>query len=138
MPYRINIKENQEYILVDQYGEVNVDEVDEIRDSIFKLVADSGLSRVLVDVRSVTNDLSVTDSFNITLDHVNYPTAFPKPRAALITRPDQQESAKFIENVAVNRGLPIRAFTDLEQGLKWLLMSVPGAREKPPQTAGST
>ena len=131
MPYRIEIKKDPDYILVDQFGEVNLDEVDEIRIRVFELVAARGLSKVLVDVCKVTNDLSVTDSFNITLDHLKFKTPFQKPRACLISRPDQYENTKFIETVAVNRGLPIKAFTDPEEGLKWLMMDVTGKEEKP-------
>ena len=125
MPYRIELKQDQGYILVEHFGEVNGEEVDDIRTEVFGLVARSGISRVLVDARKISNDLSVTESFNITLGHVNVQTPFPKPRACLLVRPDQFENGQFIETVAENRGLPIKSFTDLDAGLEWLLQPSP-------------
>ena len=120
MPYNIEVKEREGYILVDQSGEVSVTEVDEIRTRVFELVGIHRLLKVLVDVRKITNELSVTESFNVTVDHVKFKTSFPKPRACLIVRPDQYEAAKFIQTVGENRGLPIKTFTDLDAGLRWL------------------
>lgn len=98
-----------------------MDDVDVIRAKIFEIVAGQGLSRVLVDVRSQTSDWSVTELFNMTVDHAVSQTPFPKPRVCLLVRGDQEDNAEFIENVGMNRGMPIKYFTDEEPGLKWLL-----------------
>ena len=120
MPYKIEIVTNPGYIRVEQSGEVSTDDVEVIRDKIFELVARERLSRVFVDVRRQTNEYSITELFNITVDHAVSRTPFPKPRVCLVVRQDQEDNARFIENVGVNRGLPIKFFTDEEAALKWL------------------
>lgn len=121
MPYRIEIVKKPGYILVDQHGQVDLDDVKVIRNEIFDLVKAEGLTKIVVDVRNQTNDYSVAEMFNMTVDHAASQTPFPKPRVCLMVRPDQEDNARFIENVGVNRGMPIKYFTDQEAGLKWLM-----------------
>lgn len=120
VPYKIEIVTNPGYINVDQYGEVTMDDVEVIRREIFELVAREKLSRVLVDVREQSNDFSITELFNMTVDHAVAQTPFPKPRVCLVVRRDQEDNARFIENVGLNRGLPIKCFIDKEAALAWL------------------
>ena len=121
MPYKIEIVRDPGYILVHQNGVVSTDDVDAIRSEIFDLVAQEGLTRVVVDVRNQTNDYSTAEMFNMTVDHAVQKTPFSKPRVCLLVRPNQEDNARFIENVGVNRGMPIKYFTDEQAGLKWLM-----------------
>jgi len=121
MPYKIEIIKDPGYILVDQYGVVSTDDVDVIRRKIFDLVAQEGLDRIFVNVCNQSNDYSIAEMFNMTVDHAVQKTPFPKPRACLLVRPDQEDNARFIENVGMNRGMPIKYFTDMQAGLKWLM-----------------
>lgn len=121
MPYKIEIISDPGYILVDQSGQADVDEMDVIRRDVFEHVRKYGLLKVAVDVRKLTNEFTISEFFNITVDNVEHKTEFPKPRVCLIVRQDQEENARFVENVGVNRGLPIKYFTDKEAALKWLL-----------------
>ena len=41
-------------------------------------------------------------------------------RVALVCRPENINNASFWETVAVNRGLQVRVFTDLEKAYKWM------------------
>lgn len=121
MPYKIEIVRDPGYILVHQNGVVSTDDVDAIRSEIFDLVAQEGLTRVVVDVRNQTNDYSTAEMFNMTVDHAVQKTPFSKPWVCLLVRPNQEDNARFIENVGVNRGMPIKYFTDEQAGLKWLM-----------------
>jgi hypothetical protein len=38
-----------------------------------------------------------------------------------LVRADQETDGRFIEDVMVNRGLPVRVFDDREAALQWLL-----------------
>lgn len=121
MPYKIEILTNPDYILVDQSGDVSMDDVEVIRHEVFDLVAREGLTRVMVDVCNQTNDYSIAEMFNMTVKHAVSETPFTKPRICLLVRPDQEDNARFIENVGANRGMPIKYFTNREAALDWLL-----------------
>ena len=121
MPYRIEIINDPGYILVDQYGQVDVEEIEIIRRDVFKYVVEHGLAKIAVDVSKLTNEYTISEFFNITVENIEHNTPFPKPRVCLIVRHDQEENARFVENVGVNRGMPIKYFTDKEAALKWLM-----------------
>ena len=119
MPIRIEQIAEKGYILVDQTGEITVAEIDESRPRIRQSVAENGVLRVLVDVRGTANKLSTIEYFSVTERYVA--EGFPRPRAALVCRPDQFGDVSFIESVAVNRGLPLKVFISEEEALQWLL-----------------
>jgi hypothetical protein len=119
MPYRIEAIREEGYILVAHHGESTVDEIEEARHKVLEFSVEQRLSRVLVDVRGVINTLSTSDHFLVTEGHAKLDSH--RPRAALIGRPDQRDDLKFIETVAVNRGMPLKAFSTKEDALKWLL-----------------
>ena len=121
MPYKIEIVSDPGYILVNQSGNVDVGEMENIRKAVFKQVVEHGLSKVAVDVSNMTNEYTISEFFNITVENAAHKTDFPKPRVCLIVRKDQEENARFVENVGVNRGMPIKYFTDKEAALEWLL-----------------
>jgi hypothetical protein len=77
-----------------------------------------GFTRVLVDVSAIVNELPATELFLRTEEHSRLGP--PRPRVALIGREDQERDLGFIENVAVNRGMPLRAFVDKSLALEWL------------------
>jgi hypothetical protein len=119
VPYRIEAIRDEGYILVVHHGELTVDELEDARQKVLELGVEQRLSRVLVDVRGVINTLSISDHFFVTEGHAKLGSH--RPRAALIARPDQRDDMRFIETVAVNRGMPLKAFSTKEDALEWLL-----------------
>lgn len=45
-------------------------------------------------------------------------------RVAIVCRPEQIENGEFWETVAVNRGLKVRMYTDIDEARAWLLGEV--------------
>ena len=120
MPFNIQVKKDQGYIQVEQFGDWAVSEGEEIRQQVFELVAREAILNIVLDVRGMTGDVSTMDLFKATVEHASYNTQIPKPRTAMIVRPDQKENAKFIEDVALNRGMQIKVFIDRNEALGWL------------------
>jgi len=118
MAYEIGIDEKQRCILVTHTGDISVAESRAAQREAIALIMERGLSRVLIDVTGITNDLSAADLFTLTADLGD--PGNPRPAAALVARPDQQAKARFMETVAFNRGLRIEAFTAREDALRSL------------------
>jgi hypothetical protein len=118
VPYIIEAIREEGYILVAHHGEATVDELKEARQKVLELSAEQHLSKVLVDVRGVINTMSTSDHFLFTEGHAKLGSH--RPRTAIIGRPDQRGDVKFIETVAVNRAVPLKAFSTKENALKWL------------------
>ena len=119
MPFEISIFKEGGYIRIRHYGEISVAEIGDARNAAIKKVLRHFIFKILVDVCEVTNKLSTLDAFSATSDHSKIKR--PGLRGAIVAREDQMEDARFMENVAVNRGMNIRAFHDMERALSWLL-----------------
>jgi hypothetical protein len=118
MAYEIGIDEQQMCVLVTHTGEISLAESRDAQRDALSVIVEQGLSRVLIDVTGITNDLPSVDLFGITADLAG--PGIPRPAAALVARPDQKAKARFIETVAQNRGLRIEAFTEREEALRSL------------------
>ena len=75
-----------------------------------------GLRRVIIDGREQQSETDIVDSYEF---GAAVPTEMPGLTLAVVHRPDD-ESLKFIETVAYNRGSRTRAFQDFEAARAWL------------------
>jgi hypothetical protein len=82
------------------------------------LAAKQNVSKVLIDVSDVQNRMSTLELHANTAEHSRLGP--PRPRAALVGRPDQAQDLNFVRNVGSNRGMPIEAFTNMADALAWL------------------
>ena len=74
----------------------------------------------MVDARRIDPIKSAFDDFEFTADHLYaHP---PLVRIAVLHHANQSERFRFIENVAVNRGLNLRVFTDSAEAINWLIV----------------
>lgn len=77
-----------------------------------------GAVRVLCDERSLEYRLGVIDTYRAAKTVAA--SAPSVVRVAIVCHPACVEDAGFFENVAVNRGLTLRTFTDLAAATAWL------------------
>ena len=119
MAYEIELVENGSYVRLTLVGAVTRVEHEEFRDKGVALLAESDWDKVLIDVTRSVHGMTVFDDYEFTSRHR---TRLPlNLRAAIVHRSDQIERYKFIEDVAFNRGVGIRTFTDETKALGWLL-----------------
>ncbi len=99
-------------------GEMTKEEHQSGRDEAIRVLTDDGLGRLLVDARTIDARMSAVDDFKFTQEHES--SGLLSVRIAVIHRADESERFRFIENVAVNRGVDMKVFTDPDQALGWL------------------
>ena len=116
MPFTADLKTG--YVLVRHEGEVTPEEAEAASAEALRLTRLHKLSRVIVDMRDVTNEADPEDLRSVM--ETNAKVTPPRPHAAIIVREDQYTGFRFIENFAVSRGMPIRVFVDLDAALSWL------------------
>jgi len=75
-------------------------------------------TRILCDERGLTYDLSTMDTYAAAEAVSKYSTSIS--RIAIVCRPEFLEAGIFFENVAANRGLQLRMFTDIGEAERWL------------------
>lgn len=119
MAYKIKVNTEEGYILVEHYGETDLDENIQVGEKALQVAINNQIMNILIDVTGITSEASIIDLFTSTKYHAE--TAKVKPLAAIYGRQDQKRELEFIETVGINRGMPIKAFTDRNAALKWLL-----------------
>jgi hypothetical protein len=74
--------------------------------------------RVLLDLRGLKGRLPVAEIYHVVTRYAEDARPF---KTALIDHPRHAATSLFHEDVSVNRGLPMRYFTDPAAALAWLL-----------------
>jgi hypothetical protein len=115
-----------QYLRISLVGEWDNALIGEISDGILDLCAKHQTRRILCDMREFTGNPSVMARFNMaTTFAVKYIKGrlshhLPPCRFAVIGHHPLVDPNRFEETVAVNNGLPVKTFTDLEKALAWL------------------
>ena len=85
---------------------------------IFQSSQFHSLSKVLVDIRNMEGPIPTMARFELARFMAERQLA--PVRLAVLESPDQVPDSTFFENVAGNRGIPVKVTTDLEKALDWL------------------
>ena len=121
MPTNIKIIHTQDFIRAKPDG---VLDLSASRDLLKDLIAEfdtAGKYHVLVDTRGADVRLSITSIYELGIAIAAEP-ALAREKIALLVPPEEKVDAGFFENVSRNRGANLRAFTDFETAITWLIM----------------
>lgn len=114
------------YLLLTFQGTMGSQDVDTFIDRLLEECGKHRPSKVLADFRTVTGTLSTMDRFRMGKTFAERYLAgrqedqFPPCTYAVLGNQPLIDPTVLGETVAVNRGGPVRAFTDLAQALAWL------------------
>lgn len=121
MPYRVSFDIDNRIVNVVVSGAATINDHQAARDESIRLFQQNDCSRLLVDLRELDTTLLSTvecfdfaDSFARLFPHIQIAQVIP-------TEAKSREDSKFMNTVAVNRGLLAREFETVEEARKWLL-----------------
>ena len=119
MSINFAMSDEDKYLKVVSVGECeNLDQLKEYVLAIHNATVSSGKKRVLVDETQLEYKLSTLDSYS---SGCFASSIDPKPKMiAVICKPEGWNDTKFWENVAVNRGVPVKVFRDQDSAEKWI------------------
>jgi DNA-binding response OmpR family regulator len=75
---------------------------------------------VLIDLRDVESQLSISDIYDLAFELLKYGETFRRKTAVLVRADQDVDKATFFENTAQNRGFEVKTFTDFEKAIIWL------------------
>lgn len=96
----------------------NLQDVMEYGLAIIQAARESGAERVLCDERELEYQLNTFDTYESAEFIASQAPQIAK--VAIVCSPDVQADADFWETVAVNRGMRVRMFLDLEKARRWV------------------
>jgi len=117
--YSINVESGN--IVVQHTGRLTAQAIEASRREVAELAAERHLSGILLDLSPATSSLPFIDIFELGSGQGS--VLPPSVVVAVVYRPDQfsAEDIDFAEDISLNRGIQMRAFTDSETAQQWLL-----------------
>lgn len=119
MAIKYSFKVDHEILMVKASGkDGSLEEAQDYAKAIIDAAIKSNCTKVLCDESELVYTLSASETYELAQT-----TAFDAPkiaRTAIITLPEYKEIVEFWETVALNRGLLIRVFFNIESAKKWL------------------
>jgi hypothetical protein len=122
----IRIQPRDEYLYVHLSGTLELVEAKRVSAEFLDASIESGLSNILVDARHVQGYWTTMERF----EYASFMVAknlerlqaknLKNLRIAYVGSEPILDPERFAETVAVNRGVNIRAMTDIEEALEWL------------------
>ena len=114
----VRLAKNKKYIEVAACSNMTSEIATRGQYEALKLAKQHNLNGILVDVRSVRNEMTPFDDVQFADDSAKSPESVPF-KIAILRAPDD-ESHDFIETAGSNRGLTFKIFTDEDEAITWV------------------
>jgi len=125
MPVNVKVINTKDFIKTTATGVLDFAASKQAILDIASQIKQPGEYEVLVDTRGAEVILSISDLYDLGVALADHPS-LRLSKIGLLTPKGAVDNAGFLETVASNRGVRIKAFTNFEQAITWLVM-----REKP-------
>ena len=114
----LSIIQEEAYIRFDYTGEFSIVMGKQCIDAMVEACSQTQVSKALLDCRNMIGEIKILESFMVAKYGGKMRGFLSK--TALVGREDQMLPDNFVENVAVNRGVNLKIFTDVEEAIDWL------------------
>lgn len=115
--YQLNAKDQLLFCKTSGYDE-NLEDTLAYGAAVMQACLDAGCTHVLCDERGLEYRLDTIDTYELAKYYAEHVPLVVK--AAIVCNPAHIEDAEFWENVAINRGLSVRVFKNIEDAEAWL------------------
>lgn len=122
MPTDIKIIRTQDFMRATPEGVLDLKASRALLKDIVAKFNTAGAYHVLLDTRGADARLATMDIYELGVAVAAEP-ALRRDKVALLVPPEAKLDADFFENVSHNRGADLRAFTDFETAIGWLIMN---------------
>lgn len=119
MSYTIEIDEKENLIYLTLKGLISLKAGIASRKELAQFVKKTGIKKVIVDQSEGRVDVTISELFEF---HSSHNEVLPNQIkiAIIVSKEEIADNMKFAENVAINRGIDIKVFTSVNEGIKWL------------------
>lgn len=121
MPMNIKIIQTEDFIRATPDGVLDLSASRDLLKQLVNEFDTAGKYHVLVDTRGADVRLSMVDIHELGVAIAAEPV-LAREKIALLVPPEEKIDAGFFETVSRNRGADLRAFTDFETAITWLIM----------------
>lgn len=121
MPVNVKVITAKEFVKTTATGVLNFAESRQTILDIASQIKTPGEYEILIDIRGAEPMLSTTNIYDLGKALADHP-ALRLSKIGLLVPISGMDEAYFLETVAQNRGVRIKAFTDFENTINWLIL----------------
>ena len=128
MSYKIEFDRDLNYVSLSVRGALNMSQVRVCRNKLQEVLRVYDRTRVLLDTTNVIAKLSAIEDYAFIKDlRHEFPSIVSM---ALVVSPERKTFGRFIEAAAVNNGVGLKSFTDMNEATAWLLKQPSGVSDR--------
>ena len=114
MPEEVTFDSEKHLMRVRSWGECSIQDWESSKAQVLQLNSEHDCNILLVDVRE-------QEASPKTMEILQFGANWPRSiRVALLIGPATLKDQNFLETVAVNRGIPMKDFTEEDEAMEWL------------------
>ncbi|HEY7547212.1 MAG TPA: hypothetical protein VID27_20125 [Blastocatellia bacterium] len=122
MPTNIKVILTEDFIRAAPDGTLDFAASSNLLKEVLTEIDTAGKYHVLVDTRKADVQLSTAEIFDLAVAVTTEPALARDKKFALLVPPEKKVDAGFFEDISINRGANLRAFTDFETAITWLIL----------------
>jgi hypothetical protein len=115
-----NIEVKNDIICISVTGECPKDVLDSTQLMGAKISKKENILKILVDLREASLDLNTSQLFELNRSHHFLFPVGTKHAVIISDKTGKPGDERFVENVAVNRGVMLKTFMDTDKAMEWL------------------
>ena len=124
MSYELSYTHEPDYLHIQATGIRTVENLIAVAIDFLTESDKHGYRKILVDYRGMTGGLKIIDLYTVGTKNLSELwRTISHPKVSVIDWEDNRERFEFMENVAVNVGVNLRMFTDVDEAMEWLGVS---------------
>ncbi len=121
MPVNVKVINTKEFIRTTATGDLDFAASEQAILDIASQIKKPGEYELLIDTRGAEILLSIIEFYKIGVALADHPS-LQHSKIAILGPMTRLDNAHFFETVAQNRGARLKAFTDFEQAITWLIL----------------
>jgi len=115
------VENRNEYLWISAQGTRSRDSILSLLRDILAACAKEMVKKALIDIRAMKGQLEILEAYNLASKELfAMRDRELLVRAAVVDLKENEQRYRFLETVAVNRGLIMRFFNDPREGIEWL------------------
>ena len=123
MSYELSFKHESDYLYVQATGTRNLENIVAMVKDFFAERDRHGYSNVLLDVRGMVGGLNTIETFRLGKKNLQPVRPPGQAKISVLDLEENRERFQYMEGIAINIGLILRIFTDVDKAITWLRVS---------------
>jgi hypothetical protein len=115
--YQLTTSVNEGMLEIIMTGKVTGSSIEKLHSEVIAIIKANGIENLLVDISAVERRFRIEETYLYVIRSFPYR---PKVNNAVVDIPDNANFLSFYDDTAINAGLSVKGFTDIDAARDWL------------------